>query len=63
MNRFLIRYSTLMGITDKSMRENRREEARELMKWVLEKNDEVEPGRKVSNYVANSLCLLRNDLH
>lgn len=52
-----------MGITDKSMRENRREEARELMKWVLEKNDEVEPGRKVSNYVANSLCLLRNDLH
>lgn len=33
------------------MRENRREEARELMKWVLEKNDQVEPGRKVSRYI------------
>lgn len=33
--------------TDKCMRENRREEARELMKWVLEKNDKVEPGRKL----------------
>ncbi|KAF8524225.1 hypothetical protein JB92DRAFT_2703956 [Gautieria morchelliformis] len=34
---------------DKQMHEQRREEARELMKWIREKNDEVEPGRmKVS---------------
>ncbi|KAF8586898.1 adenine nucleotide alpha hydrolases-like protein [Ramaria rubella] len=30
------------------MHEQRREEARELMKFIREKNDEVEPGRKVS---------------
>ena len=29
------------------MHEQRREEARELMKLIREKNDEVEPGRQV----------------
>ena len=29
------------------MHEQRREEARELMRSILEKNDEVEPGRMV----------------
>ncbi|GJJ14642.1 hypothetical protein Clacol_008908 [Clathrus columnatus] len=32
---------------NKSMRQARRDEAQDLMKWVLEKNDEVESGRKL----------------
>ena len=32
---------------DKQMHEQRREEARELVKWIREKNDDVEAGRMV----------------
>jgi hypothetical protein len=33
---------------EKQMHHQRREEARDLMKWIQEKNNEAEPGRKVS---------------
>jgi len=35
-------------MADKQMHEQRREEARELVKWIREKNDDVEAGRMVS---------------
>jgi hypothetical protein len=40
------------------MHEQRREEARELMKWIREKNDEIEPGRMVRTSPTLSISII-----
>lgn len=46
-DRPMINLFSSLSEADKQMHEQRREEARELMKLIREKNDEVEPGRLV----------------
>jgi len=43
----LTQHLTTWSGAEKQLHDQRREDARDLMKWIQEKNDDIEPGRKV----------------